>query len=751
MKKNDLFIRKGRFFILVVIVSLLVTTPVLAQSSLQEPEPTPTVTTAAQTDEDTYTFPDLGFGETRLIGPFDSTGIQVSFPEEWTFPNNGTLHLEYDIALYGEDYIEGQGLLGGVLDVYVNDTIVSSITLRNEGDFSQDITIPASALVSDRTDGRMSFTFDLISEESCTFDFDVNVIIRESSYLVLPHGLTTPVLDLTLLPRPFYQPSSLLERTALLVLPDDPSPAELQAGMDVAAGFGSLTGGNLLLDTVTFDGLTTAMRNSENLIFVGKPASISLIGSLDLPSAVSGGSFSLADEEDGILQMVISPWNSSRAVLLVSGNTDAGVIKAGQAIKSGTILTTSLNTVSEVQEYRTEASAPLLDTDRTFLELGYEDRNLRSTGTNYTYIDFYIPPGQTVSNEAYLDLHFNHSALLSYETSGLTVTLNGRVISSVSFSDETTQLSQVQMDLPPSAFIQGTNTLLIQVQLIPYDNCTDLTNFISTWATLFSDSSLHLPLVVDTSTIEGSLNLSSYPENLALGKAQGNVTFILPSSDPGSWKSAAAVAYEMGDQLDDSLTQIAIQFADALDETSLADNNVVLVGEPGQLDMIYNWGDILPAPFESGAVVPYDPASRIVYRVVEGVDVGYIELFISPWGTERMAMLVSGNTDAGVALAASALSGGDFRGSLAGNFAIVSSGQIISLDTRYPVSSDLLESQTGQAAEAAQTQAQVSQIQRENMLWMLPAVIVITLLTVGVILIKLLPALKKSKKDIEKE
>jgi hypothetical protein len=116
-----------------------------------------------------------------------------------------------------------------------------------------------------------------------------------------------------------------------------------------------------------------------------------------------------------------------------------------------------------------------------------------------------------------------------------------------------------------------------------------------------------------------------------------------------------------------------------------------------------------------------------------------------------MAMLVSGNTDAGVALAASALSGGDFRGSLAGNFAIVSSGQIISLDTRYPVSSDLLESQTGQAAEAAQTQAQVSQIQRENMLWMLPAVIVITLLTVGVILIKLLPALKKSKKDIEKE
>ena len=747
MKKKNLFIKESRSFILVVIFSLLVTTPVLAQASLQEPDPTP----AAQTDENTYTFPDLGFGESRLIGPFDSTSIQVSFPEEWTFPNNGTLHLDYNISLYGDDYIEGQGRLGGVLDISVNGTIVSSITLRNDGDFSQDINIPASALVSDRTDGRMSFSFDLISQESCTWDFDVDVIIRESSYLVLPHGLTTPSLDLTLLPRPFYQPSSLFERTALLVLPDDPSTAELQAGMDVAAGFGSLTGGGLLLDMATYGSLTTALRNSENLIFVGKPASILLIDSLDLPSALSGGSFSLADEDDGILQMVVSPWNSSRAVMIVSGNTDAGVIKAGQAIKSGTILTSSLNNVSEVQEYRMAASAPLMDTDRTFLELGYDDRNLRSTGTNYTYIDFYIPPGQTVSNEAYLDLHFNHSALLSYETSGLTVTLNGRVIGSVSFSDETTQLSQVQMELPPTAFIQGTNTLLVQVQLIPYDNCTDLTNFISTWATLFSDSSLHLPLVEDTGTVETGLNLSGFPENMALGEAQGNVTFILPTGDPGSWNAATAVAFEMGDQLDDSLTQINVQFADALNEEILAGNNVVLVGEPGQLDMIYDWSDILPAPFETGAVVPYDPASRIVYRVVEGVDVGYIELFLSPWGAERLAMLVSGNTDDGAALAASALSGGDFRGSLAGNFAIISSGQIISLDTRYPVSGELLESQTGQAGEAAVIEAQASQIQRQNMLWMLPAVILITLMTIGVILIKLLPALKKSKKDTGKE
>ena len=743
--------KKNMLAILVVLISLGIAAPALAESDMQEVEPTPENTSTPQPDEeDVYTFPLLDFTETRLIGPFDSTSIQVSFPEEWMFPSGGRLHLEYNLSFYGDDYVEGQGLDGGVLDVSVNDTVVDSISLRLGGDYSQDIAIPAAALISDRTDGRMSIDLELISEESCTLDFDVNLIVREASYLYLPHSLTTPSVDLTLLPRPFYQPSSLFDRTAVLVLPEDPTTAELQAGMDVAAGFGSLTSGNLILDTVTYDNLTTAARNDENLIFVGKASSLPAIDSLDLPISPDGNIYPLEDEDDGILQMVISPWNSSRVVLLVSGNNDLGVVKAGQALKYGTILTTTaLNNAAEVETYRTEASSPLIATDRTFLDLGYEDRNLRSSGTNNSYFDFYIPPGQTVSNEAYLELHFNHSSLINYDTSGLTVTLNGRVLGSVSFTDETTQFTAVEINLPPSAFIQGTNELVIQIQLIPFDSCTDVSNFISTWATVFSDSLLHLPLVDDTSTVEANLSLNNYPENMASGEVQGNITFVLPENDPVSWKSAASIAFDMGNQLDDSLSQINVQFQGDLNEEQLAERNVVLVGRPGNFSMIYDWSTILPAPFQSGSEVPYDPASRVVYRVVEGSEVGYIELFVSPWGTDRVAMLVSGNSDNGLSLASSALAGGDFRGSLAGNFAIISSGQIISLDTRYPVSSEYLDAEST-VVEAPVMEVQRTQIQEENMSWMVPAILIVTILTIVVILTKLIPAVKQSGKK-EKE
>jgi hypothetical protein len=740
--------KKNTFGWMIVLV-LLISSPVLAQNTAQEPEPTVTpLATAAADQEDIYTFPILGFTETRLIGPFDSAGIQVSFPEEWTYPSEGRMHLEYSLAFYGNDYIAGQGLIGGVLDVEVNGNVVASFSLSQDGDFASDIRIPPGALVSDRTDGRMELTFNLISEESCVRDFDVNLVVKESSYLYLPHGVSSPETDLTLLPRPFYQPNALFDRTALLVLPENPGTAELQAVMDVSAGFGSLTGGNLILTAVTADNLTTEQRNAENLILVGKAASLDLISGLDLPVAVSASKFALNDENDGILQLVVSPWNDTRVVLVVSGNSDEGVIKAGQAIKYGTILTTTASNAAMIESYRAEASAPLAATDRTFLDLGYEDRNMRSSGTNYAYYEFYIPPGQTVSSDAYLGLFFSHSALLSFENSGMTVILNGRVISSVQFSEETTQLTEIQVSLPPSAFVQGTNELQIQVQLIPYDSCTDLTNFISAWATIFSDSSLHLPLVENTVSEADTLTLSGYPENLAVGDVQGNITFILPENAPLVWQTASAVAFEMGNQLDDALSQVSVQFENDLDLIELAANNVVLLGKPSQLPVIYDWIDTLPAPFSAGSEVPYDPASRIVYRVVEGSTVGYLELFNSPWAGDKAVLLVSGNSEDGVALAGSALGGGDLRGSLAGNFAIISSGQIISLDSRFPVDSQLLavNGETVTQVPAAQS-SQPSDVQKANRAWMLPAILVITLLTVTVILIKLLPALKKNKKE----
>ena len=79
--------KKSIIGILVILLSLGIAAPALAESNMQDVEPTPESTSTPQPeDEDVYNFPLLGFTETRLIGPFDSTSVQVSFPEEWDIP-----------------------------------------------------------------------------------------------------------------------------------------------------------------------------------------------------------------------------------------------------------------------------------------------------------------------------------------------------------------------------------------------------------------------------------------------------------------------------------------------------------------------------------------------------------------------------------------------------------------------------------------------------------------------------------------
>lgn len=728
----------------ILMVSLLITVPVSAQGLFQEPEPTAGPATIQ--DQDVLYFSQLGFTETRLIGPFDSTSLQASFPEEWRFTQPGTLNLEYTLSIYGADYVEGISQSGGVLNISVNDTDVASIPLNIIGSNSLDIPLAPEVLVSQRTDGRFDLNIELFSQESCTRDIDVDVVIKESSFLRLPHTSAAPVVDLTLFPRPFYQPDSLNERKILLVVPDNASNAELQAAMEVAAGLGNLTNGGLVVDLVVFSSLVPAMINSEHLVFVSKPASIPLIAELELPVKLVNGLFDYSETgaEDGLVQEIISPWNNTKAILIVSGNTDEGILKAGQAIKSGQILTTGLNNVSFVQDYQPRNQVSSLAEDQSLKSLGFNDRTISYAGTSSIYIDFFIPPQNMVGNDAFLNLHFSHSSILSFNTSGMTVLLNGRAINSVQFTEENSQLKEVQIKLPPSAFLQGSNQLQIQVRLVPLDNCSQIGFFNGTWATIFSDSSLHLPTQLAARNQIQNINLADYPEVIMSGLSMGNLMLIVNKGDETSLETASSISFDLGENTGVYLNQIKIMDAGTIDTEELSEDNIMIIGRPGDIPLVYDLKDQLPAPFETGSEVPINTAAQVVYRVVPGSDVGYLEIFASPWNAERLAMLVSANSDEGLALAGSALTGGDFQGSLTGDFAIISSGRIIGLNTSFPVDSELLDTQN-QIGNTEESQPDKVQIPLAERNWMIPAIGFVTLLTLIVVVMVLIPILRKPK------
>src|SRR5215216_7693686 len=78
-------------------------------------------------NEAVVTFGELGFQETSLVSPFDSTRVLFSIPANWRLVPPGEVHLEYDVSLTGADV----GLLGteqnpygGSLQIIFNDKLV---------------------------------------------------------------------------------------------------------------------------------------------------------------------------------------------------------------------------------------------------------------------------------------------------------------------------------------------------------------------------------------------------------------------------------------------------------------------------------------------------------------------------------------------------------------------------------------------------------------------------------------------------
>ena len=76
------------------------------------------------------------------------------------------------------------------------------------------------------------------------------IAIHTDSVLTIPHGSVAPKTDLANFPSPIFQSGLTYADSALLVIPDHPSIAELQSVLTVAAGLGNLTSGGLVLDAV---------------------------------------------------------------------------------------------------------------------------------------------------------------------------------------------------------------------------------------------------------------------------------------------------------------------------------------------------------------------------------------------------------------------------------------------------------------------------------------------------------------------
>ena len=739
--------------VIVLVLGVLlinISSSVGAQTASSTPTPTSLVTETTPLpgpNPDAIYLYQLEQTDIQLTGPYDVAALVFDLPADWklTAPATLDLNLTVSLSVFADEQTTRQvSGGGGNLTVEFNREVVGSFPLTQNGNTVVQLSIPLDVLDSVRSDGRQEMVFVLDSGESCLINQQMTVIVHNTSVITFPHEVVLPDISLARFPFPIYQ-DSLYPDSALIVLPDQPTAEELQSAMVVAAGLGRLSGLRLALDLTSQSKLTPDQLKAEHLILVGKADTLALLNQLALPLTSRTGKFQSpqGDENDGIVQMVHSPWNDGRVVLVVSGNTDAAVLKSAQALSTGVLRSNTASNVSIIQEVKGNYANPPVANEVTLLDLGYSNTLLERRGVDLVSFRFHVPPDQILGPDAYFELVYGNSALLNYGRSGLVVQVNNQPIGSVRFSDVTANqaMNRLKISIPSSVIVSGSNKLDIISSLQPIDTCS-LPNLRGLWANVWSDSRLHLPFIPAPVRTAPIYDLSTFPAPLTFDSTLATTAFVLQPDDLESWRSAIQVAAYLGDRSNGSISLLQTYYADALPESARSSLNLVVIGMAPQLSILPELNEHLPAPFETDSGIATEHNMQVTYRIPADSPMGYVELLPSPWNSRNVVIAALGNLRQGVKWGASALYESSLRARLAGNFAAINDQQVITTDTRLVPgeASGLPTSQPGGLAAPTPAATIVRPELVNRPAWILPALAI----TLGLIVVILLGVLYNS-------
>lgn len=632
----------------------------------------------------------IGQNDILLRGPYATTNARFGLPANWAFQQGGSLELIITANVISDSAqtVPDGKFIGATLSVTFDKTQVATIPLLEGSNLSYDVPIPATALRSPYSDGRHLLSLFLDAGYDCNDSTrHTSIVISSASHFLIPYTEQTPSVDLTNLPRPIFQRDSIFPINSTVVVPDAPTAQEMQAALTVTSSFGRMSSGQMNVSLVPMSQLTPEMKTQSQLIFVGKSSTLSLLQGVALPSPIQSNKFAAQDmhPNDGILQMAVSPWNTGRALLVVGGNSDAGVVKAAQALSNENVQTIGNHDLALVADVAPltapQANSAIPRDTRTFAELGYGILTMNGVGQTDTFVRFTIPPGYTATEDSYLDMTFNHSGLLDFSRSGLTVFMNGNLIGSVLLSEQTASTTTQRIKIPVSSLNTGTNELQFETDLAPLSQCS-LIDFGNLWLSVLPESVLHLPLQPATAGATSLRDLSSFPYPFASDPTLSNLGFILPKGDPSAWNAAAQIASQLGRQSPGALFNIGVAFDGAIPDDIRNNRDLIVIGLPSETKLLADINDSLPAPFEKGTNVAVIKGQQVSYRFPTDTNLGYLELLNSPWNADRMILAVVGSTPAGVMQAETALTNPSLRNRLKGNFVLVN-GQTLSVaDTR---------------------------------------------------------------------
>jgi len=297
-------------------------------------------TTVETTPATEMTFADLGYSDMVIKGGAGLKQVDFFFyiPYGWQLTDDALLELYFSHSQL-LDY-ESSGITA-----LINNQPVQSIPFSQETATEGKMSIGLKdANVRMGQLNRLTLEIDAAQAGVCTDSDQAWVLVKDKSKITLSHNkVVHPGLNLSLYPYPFHLNANLVD--LLLVLPSDPTSAELEYGLQLAASLGDSASGKAIfpaMSAMSGDNLAPYHLEDYQIIAVGRPSRNALIQRINsqLPQPFVPGTdqidqqldnivFRLSPDIDlGYVQLMPSIWNEDRAILAVTGTTDKSIDQA---------------------------------------------------------------------------------------------------------------------------------------------------------------------------------------------------------------------------------------------------------------------------------------------------------------------------------------------------------------------------------------------------------------------------------------
>jgi hypothetical protein len=609
---------------------------------------------SVNTDEFVFplTMTDLGFEEPiRLQGPYQEVTAIFALPADWvaSSPVNFEFKLSSDFqsimqAFISDEQNENLSSVKGILNFYLNGESIGETIIGESGVFSSSFEVEPDALMVDLGENELTITWD--AEAACQYGTTTAITIDPTSSINISYNLQDINLRLNDFPKPFYREYDLKPYPVALILPENPDENDLSALLAVSAGLGKQSDGRLSYDVFRANEIPQTSLDQSQLVLIGKFENLQPFfekagKTIDLASLSDQ-----TDPESGIIELMNSPWNAGRALLLVSGESPAALQKASASIAADDFLPFADGNLAVISQIP-EASSSQLEIDLELRNLEHHNEMLvEDIGDTTLVFPFNIPGDIQISSEAYFEIYYRHSQLIDYLQSSLTITINGTKIGSVRFSDQSAENGLARIILPPDVIKPLNNVLEITATIVPQDLCADERsgNF---WISVFEESYLHLPPTLEEGVAQSSNDgLDGLPESILTDNSLANLTFVADRDDWQSWQYASGLAYILGTFTDAEVLRPSAFFEDAAvkDHPELT---FILLGKTTDLPFLMQINDDLPLAFnEDGSL---DPASMsgIQFSMDASQPIGILQT-VRLVDSGPLMFCVLGNSDAGL-------------------------------------------------------------------------------------------------------